>query len=50
MPGYLDLNALDAQAALPAWYWTGDVPTWRCLHDAIAQTLRASATPTTSSA
>ena len=39
MPGYLQRNELGAQADLPAWYWTGDVP-MRCLHDAITQTLR----------
>jgi deoxyribodipyrimidine photolyase-related protein len=39
MPGYLELNALDAQEALPAWYWTGDTD-MACLHDAIAQTLK----------
>ena len=38
MPGYAELNALDAQQDLPAWYWTGDVP-MRCLADAIGQTL-----------
>jgi deoxyribodipyrimidine photolyase-related protein len=39
MPGYLDLNALDAHAPLPALYWTGDTP-MRCLADAVGQTLR----------
>jgi deoxyribodipyrimidine photolyase-related protein len=39
MPGYLGLNALQANAELPAWFWTGDVP-MRCLRDAITQTLR----------
>lgn len=39
MPGYAELNALDAQAELPAWYWTGDTP-MRCLADAIGQTLQ----------
>ncbi len=38
MPGYLDLNALDAQAELPAWYWTGNTD-MACLKDAITQTL-----------
>jgi deoxyribodipyrimidine photolyase-related protein len=38
MPGYLERNALDAQAALPAWYWTGDTD-MACLKDAIKQTL-----------
>lgn len=38
MPGYLEGNALDAQAALPAWYWTGDTD-MACLKDAITQTL-----------
>jgi deoxyribodipyrimidine photolyase-related protein len=39
MPGYADLNALDAQQALPAWYWTGQTD-MACLRDAITQTLR----------
>jgi deoxyribodipyrimidine photolyase-like uncharacterized protein len=47
MPGYAELNALDAQQPLPAWYWTGDTD-MACLRDAIGQTLRT-ATPTTSS-
>ncbi|MFY7913846.1 MAG: cryptochrome/photolyase family protein [Rubrivivax sp.] len=38
MPGYLDLNALDAHEALPAFYWTGRTD-MRCLADAIGQTL-----------
>ncbi len=38
MPEYLDLNALNAQAELPAWYWTGDTD-MACLKDAIGQTL-----------
>jgi deoxyribodipyrimidine photolyase-related protein len=39
MPGYAECNALNAQADLPAWYWTGRTD-MRCLADAIAQTLR----------
>jgi deoxyribodipyrimidine photolyase-related protein len=39
MPEYAERNGLAAQAALPDWYWHGDVP-MRCLHDAITQTLR----------
>ena len=38
MPGYLERNALKAQAALPAWYWTGQTD-MACLKDAITQTL-----------
>ena len=38
MPDYLQRNALDAQAELPAWYWTGDTD-MACLKDAITQTL-----------
>lgn len=38
MPGYLDLNALDAHENLPAWYWTGETD-MACLRDAIRQTL-----------
>ena len=39
MPGYLELNSLDAQADLPPWFWTGDVP-MACLRDAVTQTLQ----------
>lgn len=38
MPEYQELNALDAQAALPSWYWTGQTD-MACLKDAIVQTL-----------
>jgi deoxyribodipyrimidine photolyase-related protein len=38
MPGYAELNALDAHEALPDFYWTGDTG-MRCLADAIGQTL-----------
>ena len=38
MPGYLELNALDAHERLPAFYWTGQTD-MRCLADAIGQTL-----------
>ncbi|MES2991929.1 MAG: cryptochrome/photolyase family protein [Pseudomonadota bacterium] len=38
MPGYVDLDALDAQEDLPAWFWTGATDL-ACLRDALAQTL-----------
>jgi len=38
MPDYLERNALNAQADLPAWYWTGDTE-MACLKDALTQTL-----------
>jgi deoxyribodipyrimidine photolyase-related protein len=38
MPEYLELNALNAQEELPAWYWTGNTD-MACLRDAITQTL-----------
>jgi len=38
MPDYLERNALNAQAALPPWYWTGQTD-MACLRDAITQTL-----------
>jgi deoxyribodipyrimidine photolyase-related protein len=38
MPGYLELNALEARQDLPAWYWTGHTD-MACLRDAITQTL-----------
>jgi deoxyribodipyrimidine photolyase-related protein len=38
MPGYLEMNALGANQALPAWYWTGDTD-MACLRDALKQTL-----------
>lgn len=39
MPEYLERNALNAQAELPAWYWTGDT-NMACLKEAITQTLK----------
>ena len=38
MPGYLERNALNAEQALPAWYWSGATD-MACLRDAITQTL-----------
>ena len=38
-PGYRQLNGLDAQRALPSFYWTGDTR-MNCLHQAIADTKR----------
>jgi deoxyribodipyrimidine photolyase-related protein len=38
MPAYIELNALDAHAPLPAFYWHGRTP-MACLADAIGQTL-----------
>lgn len=38
MPGYLEKNALDADAALPAFYWSGETE-MACLQHVIAQTL-----------
>ncbi len=39
MPDYLENNTQSAQAALPAFYWTGNTD-MRCLSDAISQTLQ----------
>lgn len=38
MPDYLNLNALDAQQPLPAFYWTGQTE-MTCLREVIGQTL-----------
>jgi deoxyribodipyrimidine photolyase-related protein len=38
MPGYLELNALEARQPLPAFYWTGEAP-MACLRESIGQTL-----------
>jgi deoxyribodipyrimidine photolyase-related protein len=38
MPGYRDLNALDARRPLPPWFWTGETDL-RCLARALTQTL-----------
>jgi len=39
MPGYLEMNALDARQPLPGFYWTGDTA-MACLREVITQTLR----------
>ena len=38
MPDYAHLNALDAQANLPEWFWTGHTD-MACLREALTQTL-----------
>jgi deoxyribodipyrimidine photolyase-related protein len=38
MPGYAQLNALNAQRPLPSWYWSGDTQ-MACLQQAIRQSL-----------
>ncbi len=38
MPSYAERNALDAQEALPDWYWSGKTD-MACLRDALEQTL-----------
>ena len=39
MPGYADLNALDADEPLPTLYWTGDTE-FACLADTVGRTLQ----------
>lgn len=39
MPEYLERNALEAEQALPHFYWTGETPL-TCLREAIGQTLQ----------
>ncbi|MGB5260784.1 MAG: cryptochrome/photolyase family protein, partial [Gammaproteobacteria bacterium] len=39
MPDYAELNALNAEQVLPAFFWTGDTD-MVCLREAIGQTLR----------
>jgi deoxyribodipyrimidine photolyase-related protein len=39
MPGYLEMNALNARSELPAFYWTGETGAV-CLREVINQTLR----------
>jgi len=39
MPGYLERNALGADADLPPWYWSGATD-MACLRDALEQSLR----------
>jgi deoxyribodipyrimidine photolyase-related protein len=38
MPGYLDMNSLNAHQPLPGFYWTGETD-MRCLAETIGQTL-----------
>ena len=38
MPGYLDRNTLDADQALPPFYWTGETE-MNCLRHTLRQTL-----------
>jgi deoxyribodipyrimidine photolyase-related protein len=39
MPAYLECNALNAQEALPDFYWTGET-SMRCMNDCITQTMK----------